>query len=577
MGLNILNFAFLCALLCSGVFLQACQVLAAQAATPPSLNGDSVVLTQDDIKLLNVDTVVDLLNRLPGVSATQSSISLQGSASKHVLVLLDGRPLNNPVTGLVDLSGIPADRLAELKVIKGSGAVQYGDNTSGGVVIISTRPPARKAKRVIEAQYGTYNTSELSAELATALDDTGLELSLNRESSDGHRQNGDNLKEGATFALSRCFLPGFDTRLALSLSNTQSGYAGKIFDPTPRARSEKNNRGVLLTAKYRDLESRTYYNTFEDKFKDPDRGLDNGLDIAVFGQELHCNGSLSSGLEYEYQSADATDYGAHDENRVSAFMIKRFAVAEPADKAFTAGLRVNHHSGFGVSYNPQIGFSFKPAPFDVALELNRSSNTPSFKQRYYESTFTRPNPDLAMEQATNLNAGLAYAVGKALSLSLSGFYSKIDDTIAYIANGDGTYAYQNIASSTRHGADVGLNWRIGPTLKVNLSYLYLLFTDDDTGLELPHKPRHKAKIDLDVTAGKTLLTLSGNWVSDSYDDKQNTVVQAGRFTLDAKATCSTGDIKLLFSVENLLDEAYEVHVGYPAAGRTFMAGIRYTF
>ncbi|BCO29991.1 TonB-dependent receptor [Thiohalobacter sp. COW1] len=575
--MNVLNRTFLGTMFCIGAFSLTCQVQAEQTAASPSLNGGSVVLMQADIKALNVNTVVELLNRLPGVSATDGSISLQGSASKHVLVLLDGRPLNNPVTGLVDLSGISADRLAQLKVIKGSGAVQYGDNTSGGVVLITTRSPTRKATRKVEFQYGTYNTSELSADLAATVNDTGLELGLNRESSDGHRLNGDSTNEGATFALSRTFWSVLDTRLALNLSNKESGYSGKIFDPTPRARSRKNNRGALLMAKYRDLESRTYYNTFEDKFRDPDRGLDNSLDIAVFGQEFRYSGPFSAGLEYEHQSADSTDYGTHEENRVSAFLIKRFSFSESVGKEVAAGLRVNNHSEFGVSYNPQIGFSFKPSPFDVALELNRSSNTPSFNQRYYESTFTKPNPGLDMEQATNLKASFSYAAGDAVSLSLSGFYSKVDDAIAYSANGDGTYSYQNIASSMRRGADVGLDWRITPVLKLNASYLYLRFTDDATGLDLPHKPRHKAKLDLDATAGKTLLTLTGNWVSDSYDDKQNTVVQAGRFTADAKAAYSFGNTKLLFSVENLFDEEYESHVGYPAAGRTFMAGIRHPF
>ncbi|MEJ2529977.1 MAG: Plug domain-containing protein [Gammaproteobacteria bacterium] len=203
----------------------------AQASTV--LNGNKVVLTQAEIKTLNVDTLVELLNRIPGVSATDSSINMQGATSKHVQVLLDGRPLNNPVTGLVDLGGISSERLSRLTVIKGSGAVQYGNNTSGGVVLITTGSSERKNTQKIEMQYGTYNTSELSADLATTLGNTGLEMSLNRDSSDGYRLNGDSTYKSVALALSSTFFSALDTRLALNISSKESGYSGKITNPTP--------------------------------------------------------------------------------------------------------------------------------------------------------------------------------------------------------------------------------------------------------------------------------------------------------------------------------------------------------
>ncbi|MEJ2529976.1 MAG: TonB-dependent receptor [Gammaproteobacteria bacterium] len=333
----------------------------------------------------------------------------------------------------------------------------------------------------------------------------------------------------------------------------------------------------MLTAKYKNLTSKTYYNTFDNKYEDPDQGLDNGLDISVLGQEFRYNGPASFGLEYEQLTADSTDFGKYKEDRISTFLIKQFPLFGSNDKKITAGLRVNDHSVFDKSYNPQLGFSFKHNQFDMALELNQSSNTPSFKQRYYESTYTKPNPGLGMEQATNVKLNMAYVASEDLALSLSGFYSKIDGTIAYISNGDGTYSYQNIATSTRRGIDMGANWQINPTLKLNASYLFLQFTDDSTGLDLPFKPRHKAKIDLDAKLGKTLVTLTGNYVADCYDDKQNTIVQSGRFTADAKVTYPLGNTKLLLSVDNLFDTEYETHVGYPAAGRTFMAGFRHQF
>ena len=233
-----------------------------QALERSSLNGDGVVLSRSDIQALNVRTVVELLNRLPGISASNSSVSLQGSSSKHVLVLLDSRPLNNPVTGQIDFSTLSADRIKELRVIKGSGAVRYGDNTSGGVILITTHDVVRASSRKVEIQYGSHNTSALSANISSSINATGLELNLNRKSSDGHRPNNDSTETGAAFSLNRAFTPLLDGRLTLAVGNTKRGYAGKVSTPTPRARDRTTSRSAMLNVKYRAMESRTYYNIF---------------------------------------------------------------------------------------------------------------------------------------------------------------------------------------------------------------------------------------------------------------------------------------------------------------------------
>jgi len=57
-----------------------------------------IVITEKDIKKMNVHSVGDLLNQIPGVSATETSVSFRGSSVKSILVLLDGRAINNPAS-----------------------------------------------------------------------------------------------------------------------------------------------------------------------------------------------------------------------------------------------------------------------------------------------------------------------------------------------------------------------------------------------------------------------------------------------------------------------------------------------
>ena len=82
---------------------------AAEVSESPRYNG-STVIEEAQILSFNVPMLVDLLNRLPGVKASDGFVSLQGSTTNEVLVLLDGRPLTDALTGKANLGGIQIGR-----------------------------------------------------------------------------------------------------------------------------------------------------------------------------------------------------------------------------------------------------------------------------------------------------------------------------------------------------------------------------------------------------------------------------------------------------------------------------------
>ena len=65
---------------------------------------DKIVITAEDIKRMNVRTVTELLNQIPGVRAGESSVNLRGTYK--VRVLLDGRSINDPLFRHGELNGI---------------------------------------------------------------------------------------------------------------------------------------------------------------------------------------------------------------------------------------------------------------------------------------------------------------------------------------------------------------------------------------------------------------------------------------------------------------------------------------
>ena len=57
---------------------------------------DTIIITADDIKEMNVHKISDVLSQVPGVKAGSTFVSIRGSYK--VKVMVDGRPINDPTS-----------------------------------------------------------------------------------------------------------------------------------------------------------------------------------------------------------------------------------------------------------------------------------------------------------------------------------------------------------------------------------------------------------------------------------------------------------------------------------------------
>ncbi len=64
-----------------------------------------------------------------------------GPASNKSLVLVDGRPINDPWSGGVNWNAVPFEMIDRIEVVRGPGSALYGSQASGGVINIRTRRP----------------------------------------------------------------------------------------------------------------------------------------------------------------------------------------------------------------------------------------------------------------------------------------------------------------------------------------------------------------------------------------------------------------------------------------------------
>src|SRR5690606_18836435 len=161
------------------------------------------VITADEIARSAARTLPDLLAGRAGLTGRDlfgngalAALDLRGfgaTAAQNTLVLVDGRRLNDIDQSGIQWSSIPLEAIERIEILRGSGAVQYGDGATAGVVNIVTRHPARAGNAArVEARYGSWDTRTLAGSLNAFGDSAGLHAFARNFESDGYRDNSRN-------------------------------------------------------------------------------------------------------------------------------------------------------------------------------------------------------------------------------------------------------------------------------------------------------------------------------------------------------------------------------------------------
>ena len=138
-----------------------------RAPPAPITGGPVTVIDRATIELGNATTLSEVLAGQAGIQLTDlygdgttTTVDLRGfgaTAPANVLILLDGRRLNNSADiGAPALNHIPLDQVERIEILRGSSGVRHGNQAVGGVVRIVTRDLALPAAH-LEAGAGSYD------------------------------------------------------------------------------------------------------------------------------------------------------------------------------------------------------------------------------------------------------------------------------------------------------------------------------------------------------------------------------------------------------------------------------------
>ncbi len=210
------------ALLCSAPALSAAQ----QAATPaPELDSITVtaqrvptdgrtlpvsisVITAEDIAASGARTMQDLLSTQAGIHLVNTSsssdnaiVDLRGfgiTGASNTLIMIDGVKQNTNDLSAPNLGVVPLDQVERVEIVRGSGSVQYGGGTTGGVINIITRKDFAKEPVTARATatFGSYGLRQYDAAVALNNQKVGVDAYMQSLHSDGYREHSGESREG---------------------------------------------------------------------------------------------------------------------------------------------------------------------------------------------------------------------------------------------------------------------------------------------------------------------------------------------------------------------------------------------
>ncbi|WP_442942312.1 TonB-dependent receptor plug domain-containing protein [Nostoc sp.] len=600
------------------------------------------VITGEEMEAQGARTVREALKFLPGilpdgtVGTEVNALSgqfIRGSNSAQVLILLDGRPINDLGSGGFDLSEFTTNIVERVEVLPGGGSTLYGSDAIGGVINIITRRPTEKVTTQAGVTLGAYGLNQQTINNSGRVGNISWVVGYNRTEAEnnypfsipeanfeGTRKNNDtlynnfnvkleaNLGSRNTVTLSTIYLgkdqgvpggvpipePLYGQGYFNSLTDSDRKYTDQVLTDLTWNSKLGSGDDSLLTAKvYAD-----FLNTRYDSRNSSQARYDNGQ--TSYGlQTQHSwkfanNQTLVYGFDYRNVAATNStfDFSAntktvtYDDSISQGALFARYEINFTPSFIANLGLRQDFSSLTNGSFtSPSVGTKFAVTD-STSLRANYIKNfrAPNLFSLYANGSTYVGNPNLRPEKGDSYDIGIDQKLGNFGLLRLTYFNNTISDLIAYnFAVPVATY--ENIGKVRTTGIEAVLNLQLAKNI-----YAFVSYTANDPRIL---KSTNSAEVDKELrfagadslNAGLSYETRQGLYAGilmhslGAYPiNNTNTESLSGYTTFDWKMRVTLSDTLVLTgSLDNIFNQRYQLFPGFPDGGRVFQVGLSSTF
>lgn len=584
-------------------------ITATRAPTDASKIASAVtVITREEIEQKNRPSVVELLRDVPGVVVAAngghgqtSSLFMRGTNSDHVLVLVDGVPVNDPSgpKDAFDFSNISTDNVERIEILRGPQSTLYGTQAIGGVINIISKTGRGAPKQTAFVEYGRYNTTKAGVGSSGEIGRTSYSLTASQLNTGGisaldtryggYERDGSNvstLAANISQSVSERFKAKFNARYS-RVDSELDGYDSFFnFVDTPLPRNDMRQFNGRVAGELRSSDGRwvqelgvgalNINRSASEVTYDHYIGNHDVIDW-VHHYSLSKDHVLTGGLESWYESfRDLGRLAQRSTSNKAAFVNDQWSW----ESFFaSAGARVDDHQTFGKAFTWKIAPGYRIAATGTVLKFTYGTGfkAPSLYQLFDP---TSGNTALRPEKSKGYDGGFEQALwGDRVTFGASWFHNAIRNGFDFMP----TYPYQSINKGKlrTQGVESFVHLRLSPEWSLNATHTYTLADDALADRALLRRPKHQAtaggewQFSGEGSAGFSMRYFANR---QDYDLTSNVATLKGFTTFDLFADYRLSPQATVYSrLDNLFDRRYEEVYGYGMPGRALTVGVKAEF
>lgn len=599
------------------IYVSDSPVLSETLQTPYSVEN----YTEQEIKESGTSTLSDFLNQKTTISVQPSygnplapKLDMNGfgvDGGENIQVIIDGVSLNNIDGVPQQLSSIPLNNIKEIKILRGSGSVLYGNGSAAGAIVIETKSPLEVGNSAnVALTYGSHEsiTKSLNASGAKQVGEFELFGGLNIETlqtdgskkidTAGTRNSVDNDNYATNFGVQKGV-----TKLTVKLSknNSKVNYAGSMsvdeFNKDPGAdltsgatqqSYEVINKGLILSTELTNNTQFNYTLNRQDKnstYIDPT--YPSKADYEITDHKIDLKSYFDSAVLLYGVSKTTSDvkgtYGDKSREEIAAYLSGSFNLNDKT--LVNAGFRKQYFEYADKSegnddlnaYDLGINYTLNNQSA-IFANFNHAFLVPHFDRLFPGGNY---NADIKPQESNTFTAGYKYQQQN-LQASAEIFYIDLTDEIYFDYS---TYTNTNIDKSHKKGVNLALNGqKDGWSYSLGYNFVDAVIDKESgqsySGNSLPAAPQHTIKLGGGYQFVSNFIpgmpnhkiNITHKQTSESYmiDDFENISDKApGYQSTNLSYTVSNKNLSLLVGVNNLFDEANGLYLYRSTGNRVY--------
>ena len=568
------------------------------------------VITREDIEITQAKNVQELIHGLAGIDVISNggygkttSVSVRGTNTGQVLVLIDGVKVGSATLGEASLQHIPVDQIERIEIVRGPRSTLYGSEAIGGVIQIFTRKGAGKFKVSANAGYGGYQTREGSlgisgggeiVDYSFQISDYATEGIDARDGAEPDRDGYQNDSLSARIGVRPHRI--FEIDFHLLHTEAESEFDGGSQNESDNLQQSAGVDITLLPTRFWQIkldrgQSLDKISNYKDGLYQSKFNTERQTAILQNDFTIHADHILTAGTDYSNDSVNSTrSYSIKERDNYGYFIqyqayLGRFNML--------VGGRRDDNEQFATHDTGNIAMGFKMNNhFRLTTSYGTAFKAPTFNDLYWPFTsdvfgsttyITQGNPLLEPEESETGEIGFEINFGNS-HIRTNVFRTNIDNLIDWASADSGlnevTTQPVNINDAVIKGLEIDLDTTFS-NLTLRGGFTWLDPRDKNSNKLLQRKAQRSARLDINYQLHRALFGMGILAQSHRYNDPANTQRLSGYALLNLNFAYEIDRFwSLRTKVDNVLDKDYVTikdftNNDYNNPGRNYMISISY--